>query len=637
MRLLRDPVWRGSLVVLLRHYPAYAVALAFGCAALAVSVLSGRTFLDAADVALARGQIDAVPATAAAEDQGRVRASVADGSPRRVEDAVSAAMAGLEGGGPTQEIRQPVHYLDPRLKPSPYVVNPATGDRTPGVVLQATGALESLVPAAGSPEPGSTGVWLPDSVASRLHLAAGDPVGLQLAAPGSDPAPAMATVTGIYVTDSDGAPQDPTGRWGGIIDDLPGWPSHLVQTTPQIPLLVADTDTYRALVRGIGETTLVTWDVAPDAQPVRLADLERLDGSVEGLRDELADPSSDFSKQVTHRGNIRVTLSTGLPDMIVGTRAGLRATRDGVAAVRILAAGLSWLVVMLAAVALLVRRRGERQVLVEQGRSVVELTTLSVVEAVLPVGLGLLVGWWVSPPFVSAIVGADGVAPRPLVAALVGAVVLATVGVASAADAAARHRRASGRALIAASRVPWRSAVLALAGAGAISIYRGGTGFDAVTAAFPLAAVGAAAIIVSTAATWLLARLVRRWLPRRLGPRLTLSRLARDPASAAAFLAATVAFGAAGYGLLFHASAEDADHGQGRDHRRRQQRLRSGRPGCGRGPRRGHRPVDRGAPYDPPDQRLHRRPAVRGGHGDVRTGGVVVAAVRGPRPVRPAR
>jgi hypothetical protein len=36
------------------------------------------------------------------------------------------------------------------------------------------------------------------------------------------------------------------------------------------------------------------------------------------------------------------------------------------------------------------------------------------------------------------------------------------------------------------------------------------------------------------------------------------SRLARDPASAAAFLAATVAFGAAGYGLLFHASANDA-------------------------------------------------------------------------------
>ena len=91
--------------------------------------------------------------------------------------------------------------------------------------------------------------------------------------------------------------------------------------------------------------------------------------------------------------------------MVVETRAGLSATQDGVAAVRVLAAGLSWLVVALAAVALLVRRRGERQVLVEQGRSSLELTALSLVEAVLPVGLGLLVGWWASPPFVSAIVG----------------------------------------------------------------------------------------------------------------------------------------------------------------------------------------------------------------------------------------
>ena len=225
---------------------------------------------------------------------------------------------------------------------------------------------------------------------------------------------------------------------------------------------------------------------------------------------------------------------------------------------RVLAAGLSWVVVALAAVALLVRRRGERQVLVEQGRSSAELTALSLVEVVIPVGLGLLVGWWASPPFVAAIVGVDGAAPRALDAVLVGLVVLATVAVASGADALARHRRTSGRTVISASRIPWRSAVLALAGAGAISAYRGGSGFDAVTAAFPLAAVAAAAIVVSAVATTLLAWLVRRWLPRRLGPRLVLSRLARDPASAAAFLAATVAFGAAGYGLLVHASADDA-------------------------------------------------------------------------------
>ena len=95
---------------------------------------------------------------------------MSDGSPPRVEDAVASAMAALEGGGPTQEIRQPVGYLNPRTKAAPYVVNLATGERTPGVVFEATGALDALVPAAGSPEPGASGLWLPDTVATRLQL-----------------------------------------------------------------------------------------------------------------------------------------------------------------------------------------------------------------------------------------------------------------------------------------------------------------------------------------------------------------------------------------------------------------------------------------------------------------------------------
>jgi hypothetical protein len=456
------------------------------------------------------------------------------------------------------EIRRPVAYLDPLTKPSPYVVNPATGERTPGALFQATGALDALVPAPGSPAPTTTGLWLPDTVATRLHLAAGDQVGLQLALPGVNQPPATATVTGVYLTDATGAPRDRSGLWHRLADELPVWPGHLVETTPQLPLVVADTDAYRALVAGIRERSLVTWDVAPSADPARIADLNRLYASADALRDELNDRATDLSKEVRHRGRNLVSVDTGLSAMVVQARGGLRATDQGVAAVRVLAAGLSWLVVALAAVALLVRRRGERQVLVEQGRSSFELTVLSTVEAVLPVTVGLLLGWWATPAFVSAIVGPDGTPPRVRDALLVGLVVLATVGVASAADAFGRHRLASGRTVPSSRRVPWRSAVLALAAVGAVSAYRGGGDFDAITAAFPLTAVAAAAIVISTVATALLARLATRWLPRRLGPRITLSRLARDPASATAFLAATIAFGAAGYGLLFHASADDA-------------------------------------------------------------------------------
>src|SRR4051794_18247311 len=145
MRLLRDPVRRNSPVTLVRHYPAYAVALALGSAALAVSVLSGRTFLDAADIALVQDQVEAVPATAPADEQGRVRASLSDGSPPRVEDVVTREMDALAGGDPAREVRQPVGYLDPKTQAAPYVVNPATGERTPGVLFAATGALDSIV------------------------------------------------------------------------------------------------------------------------------------------------------------------------------------------------------------------------------------------------------------------------------------------------------------------------------------------------------------------------------------------------------------------------------------------------------------------------------------------------------------
>ncbi len=129
------------------------------------------------------------------------------------------------------------------------------------------------------------------------------------------------------------------------------------------------------------------------------------------MRDKLKNPSSDLRKRVKHRGNNPVTMSTGLSTMVIDTRRGLNATRAGVTAVRVLAAGLSWVVVALAAVALLVRRRGERQVLVEQGRSSVELTTLSLLETLIPIGMGLLAGWWASPPFVASIVGVKE--PRP--------------------------------------------------------------------------------------------------------------------------------------------------------------------------------------------------------------------------------
>ena len=558
MRLLRDPVWRGGLVVLLRHYPAYAVAVLVGCAALALSALSGRTFVAAAEIALVQGQVDAVPRSAPEDQQGLVRASLFDPGSAQIEHVIARAMDGLDGGGPPLEVRRPILYRDTARRATPYLLDPASGDRATAVLFNATGAVDGLVPASGSPEPDGTGLWVPDTLAQQLHLTPGGPAGLLLAPLGVERPATAAEVTGVYVTDADGAPEDPTGLYRDLTDELPTWPSHLEQTAPQIPLLVADANTYRALAAGIGERSLDTWDVVPDADPVRIDDLQALVESAGALEGEVRDPDSELAQQINSKGPNEVTVFGGLPPMVDAARAGYSATIQGVSAVRVVGMGLSWLVVALAGVALLVRRRGERQVLVDQGRSSGELAALTLVEALVPVGLGLAAGLYASRPFVERIVGAEGTPVRPQDTALVGLVSLATIVVASFADAFQRHRRASGRPVGAGRRIPWRTAVVTLAGAGAVSAYAGGSDFDTVTALFPLAAVGAAAVLVSVAASALLSRLAERWLPSRLGPRLTLSRLARDPSSSTAFLAATVAFGAVGYGLLFQVSADDA-------------------------------------------------------------------------------
>lgn len=551
-------MWRGSLVVLLRRYPAYAAAVAIGCAALALSALSGRTFVDAAEVALLRGQVEAVPASAPEDRQGLVRASLFDPGSAQAEDAVGRAMDDLDGGGPPLVVRRPVLYQDSLKKLTPYVDNPATGDRAVGVLFNASGALESLEPAPGSPAEHDSGLWLPDTLADQLGLGPGDPFGIVLVPPALDPPPFAGTVTGVYRTDARGVPLSTGDLWRELGDELPTWPTHVRRSTSQLPLLVADPATYRTLSDGMGERSLDTWDVVPEANPARIADARRLVTAQLALNAEVRNPESPISQAINATGPNQVTVFGGLPDMVDAARVGYSATIEGVSAVRVVGMGLSWLVVALGAVALLVRRRGERQVLVDQGRSSLEIAALTLVEVLVPVVVGLAVGLYASRPFVERIVGADGTAVRPQDTALVGLVALATIVLASFGDALARHRRTSGGTASAPRRVPWRTAVVTLAGAGAVSAYAGGDDFDTATAVFPLAAVGAAAIIVSALAVAALGRVAQRWLPTRLGARLTFARLARDPSSATAFLAATIAFGAVGYGLLFQVSADDA-------------------------------------------------------------------------------
>ena len=227
-------------------------------------------------------------------------------------------MAALEGGGPTQVIRQPVGYLNPRSKPAPYVVNLATGERTPGVVFDATGALAALVPAAGSPEPGASGLWLPDSVAdAAAPRTPATRSALQLAAAGRQP--------GAGHGDGDRRLRDRCRRRARG-PDRPLGPTDRRAAPLARPRGGHDTAAaaagrgHRHLPdpggrhRASSRSSPGTWRPTRARRGSRTSRGSPTPPTV--LRDELEDPSSDLYQQVKHRGSNPVSLSTGLPGMV---------------------------------------------------------------------------------------------------------------------------------------------------------------------------------------------------------------------------------------------------------------------------------------------------------------------------------
>jgi hypothetical protein len=553
-----DPIWRRAPTTLVRHYPAYGLALLLGAAALTIAALSGPTLVDAAEIAMLRGQVDAVPDAAPASERGAVRAALLDAS-RRSEDLVATLMAALPGARITT-IRRPILYLDTARQPRPVLRSARSREETTAVLFDATDAVRSLVAAPGSPDPrraceeGVACVWVPDTVARRLDLAVGDRVVAALEFPdGTAPAAPAVAVTGVYATDpGTGAPQDPTGLWDRIAGDLPAWPQFVRPATPQVPLLVCDPQTFRRLASAEGERPLVTWDAVPEADPVRIADAAAVSDGAVAIELEANDRDSGLARSL-FRDSRSLTIVSGLPEMVQAAREGRAAVIGGISAVRVVAIGFAWLVVVLATVGLVRRRAVERQALADAGRSGVELTGVLLLEAALPLAVGTAVGLAGCVPTAELLVGAEGRGARGSDLAIVVGVMVATVAGVSAVDHTARARRAAGRRTL---RLPWRTVILTVAAVVVVAAYvDDGPGLDVTSSVLPLAVVGAAAIILAAAATASLRRLP---LPRSVLPRLVLARLARDATSAGAFLVAAVTFGTLSTGLFFADSVDSA-------------------------------------------------------------------------------
>ena len=442
------------------------------------------------------------------------------------------------------------------------------------------------------------------------------------------------------MTDGDGAPEDPTGLWTATSPTScpPGprtsstrrrrsrcWSPTPTPTAPWSP--------------AIGERSLDTWDVVPDADPVGIDDLHELVVSAGVLEAEVRDPGSELSQQINSEGPTTVTVFGGLPPMVDAARGrllghhprrlrGPRGRRWG-------CPGWSsrwprspcWS-----------DAEASARCWWTQGRSSVELAALTLVE-VAGAGGPRAGGRALRQPTVRRAHRRRRRAPRSASAghrAGRAASSLATIVVASFVDAFQRHRRASGRALVAGRPDP-------VADRGGHP--RRGRGGERVRRrlglrhrhrAVPAGGGGSGgACWCRSAAAALLARLARSLAPSTARARLTLSRLARDPSSSTAFLAATVAFGAVGYGLLFQVSADDAasDKVSARvgAHSVFELTLAGRRRPAGRG----GRPVDPRAAAGADRRRHHPRPAARSRPGHLRPSRPLVATVR-PRP-RPGR
>lgn len=568
MSILQDPVWRRVLLVLF-GYPVLWLGLLVGSVAFGLSVFSGGVLVDAAGSASLSEVIEAVPESASGARQPGVRAFLAGPVSGELDREVTEELEDLPGVGAARAIWRPIGYRDLDLHPDPVVSNPETGVEATGVLFTVTGGIEALVGVDGESGAGE-GLWVPDVVADALGVAAGDEVVVELRQPDGGPqmdgvegpGPTSVRVAGVYATVPGNAmPEDPTGLWESVAGELPPWPPFVSESTSQVPLLVADGNTYRRLVEGIGEESLATWDVElADPAGMTIGEAEILAREVGRLGDEGSDPNASLGRLIAGETGGTFRVVSGIGGLVDEAREARAATADGVAAMRVLAVGLSWTVVVLATVAVCRRRRGERLVLVEAGRSPVELGVLSAVESLFPVVVGVGVGVVASGPLAEAIVGAAGRPPGWVTVSAVGLVVGATVGVVSWLDAWRLSRTVSGRAEDETRRLPWRPVVVGAAIVAAIPVMLAGgdAGFDAVTTLFPLLALAATSIVVVAMATGGLDWLTARWSPKRLTARLVVSRSARDAALAGALLATAVSFGVVAFGVVSAESVTQA-------------------------------------------------------------------------------
>lgn len=560
-----DPVTTSAPLVL-RRYPALFVAVLVAAASVVYALAAAPALVVRSGDAALRAAIDAVPATAPAARRPGVRA-VLPTSSAAIERHVAAELTGLSGGADPVVSRIPTRYRDFFEQAVPRVTNPRTGDSEVIVPYSRDGAIDALQPVEQvTADPGAgSGVWIPDLVADALNLAPADRVEVSLDVGDERIGTTTVTVSGVYRTiDGDGRPADAPDAdlWNSIAVDLPSHPYRVPRDTDQVPLLVADEATFRSLVDAIGERTLLTWDVS--LEPTTLAAASALDREARRLSEEFFSPTGATNAPIRAETDGVVEVSGGLGPLVGQARSAQAATSDGVAAVRVLALGLSMVVVGLVAYATARRRSTERHVLLDGGRAPSAVALLTAVESLVPVAMGVALGWRLTQVTAGRLIPGPNPEAVPWVIAVWSGVAVVTLLAAGAFIDAHRRVFVVERGVATNRRIAWRTPlVLGAAAAVATIMVDPEPSLGAVEAAAPILVLAATAALVGSMVTVAARRLTFRWSTstitrRRLVGQLVVARIARDTSVLAVYVTVATSIGAVAFATTMSDGLERA-------------------------------------------------------------------------------
>ena len=344
-----DPLWRRA-PLLLRWYPGAGLGIAIAVGILVLVSAATPLFVSSAGAQALNEVLGATDARAA----GATLFTNGAGPPRAVENVARRVAGRFDGLGALEPTT--VAYAGTTFRN--YGVEtgvPADGEIVDATLYSRSGLLNAIDRLEG--ERGAQGAWVPNTLARRLGVRAGDELTYRVDDTGDPGARAdvRLPVAGVY--------RDPFER-GRLGDDAePHWSEALVsipripQTLDAPPLLLLDPEGFRAAAAEVGETVTLTWE-APLTQPLSVEAGRELEAGLEQISFDSARTDHPLGQRVrafTGSG-VGLRVESELPEAVEQAGA-LTGALIGPLQALLLAAQVIALAVVCAAAVLLFRRR----------------------------------------------------------------------------------------------------------------------------------------------------------------------------------------------------------------------------------------------------------------------------------------